>query len=129
MDPNPSGLCWCGCGARTREHRAGGGRGVALVHRRFLPGHHGRKSPVDWREDGEGCWVWQRKVTKRGYGILEVAPGRAQHAHRWVYEREVGEIPVGMELHHECGNRLCVNPAHLRPIDPTEHRRLHPRGG
>jgi hypothetical protein len=26
-----------------------------------------------------------------------------------------------MDLHHTCGNHLCVNPSHLEPVDPHDH--------
>jgi hypothetical protein len=29
-----------------------------------------------------------------------------------MYERHVGPIPNGYDVHHRCGNRLCVNPEH-----------------
>lgn len=60
-----------------------------------------------------GCWNWQRGLNKAGYPW--------GYAHRRFYERLVGEIPEGYDIHHRCKNRLCVNPDHLEPI----HRRLH----
>jgi hypothetical protein len=88
---------------------------------RFVRGHQNRGR----RFAQYGCWEWRRKITSRGYGILEVEPGRAMHAHRWVWLRERGELDPGCHLHHTCGNRLCVNPAHLEALSPEDHQRMH----
>jgi hypothetical protein len=109
----PLRLCACGCGDP-----------VLRVGARWLPGHHGRRSLVDYVVDAAGCWIWQRKVTWRGYGIVG-HEGREIAAHRWVWLRERGELDPALDLHHRCGNRICVNPDHLEPIGRFEHRRLH----
>lgn len=57
---------------------------------------------------GEGvCWFWQGAVTN-GYGRF-----RGIRAHRLAYEIAKGDIPSEMMIRHLCGNKLCVNPAHL----------------
>ena len=74
----------------------------------------GRKSiPVLTRyvEDKRGCFVWQGPVNRKGYGAAT-----SRLAHRVVYEQVNGRVPDGMEVHHECGNRRCINPAHLRAV-------------
>lgn len=132
VDPNPSGVCMCGCGVAVGLAAASrSGVLKTATHVRFLPGHHARKAPVDYVAQDCGyetpCWVWQRKVTSRGYGIVEANAGRprAQHAHRFVWEREVGPLDDALELHHLCENRACVNPAHLEPVDGSMHRTMH----
>lgn len=46
--------------------------------------------------------------------------------HRLVYEYVHG--PQGRKVvHHECGNRGCINLSHLRAVTHREHRRIHPR--
>lgn len=128
VDPNPAGVCFCGCGVAVLPYAS---EVPLVIHPRFVAGHQARKSPVDWVEEDRGfetpCWVWQRKVTRKGYGILEAtkARPRAQHAHRWVYERVVGPIPEGHELHHRCEVPLCVNPAHCEPLTEAAHKALH----
>lgn len=137
--PNQSGLCLCGCGEATplatrtskRDNR------VAGQPLSFCPGHHNRDAAKRWQGtrippipvvDGAGCWVWQGSVGSvpggPPYGQFKVR-GRGKMAHRIFYEAVFGEIPERRDLHHECFNTLCVNPAHLRPLSRAEHTRLH----
>lgn len=124
-DPNPSGLCSCGCGGLVSLSSRLRFRGHCL----FLPGHQGRKASADFVVEDRGyespCWVWQRKVTRKGYGIVGVAEGGERHAHVVVFERERGAVPDGCELHHRCEVRLCVNPEHLEPLTHAEHMAVH----
>lgn len=70
-----------------------------------------------------GCWV---HITGVEYPIVRVAEQDSPvKLHRWVYETLVGAIPPGHHLHHLCFDPRCVNPAHLQPLTPTQHRRAH----
>lgn len=72
------------------------------------------------------CILSARIDISTGYG--NVARGRrGGHllAHRVAWERERGPIPVGMHVHHECGNRACVNVEHLALLTPGEHASKH----
>ena len=40
--------------------------------------------------------------------------GRPQPIHQMVCQHFYGERPNGMETRHLCGNKLCINPEHLR---------------
>jgi hypothetical protein len=93
-----------------------------------MTGVFGMRKNIPWRErvvrDGD-CLLWQGQIDSQGYSRLS---GRL--AHCVVYEEEVGPIPEGMQLDHECHNaetcaggpgclhRRCVNPAHLTPVTP-----------
>lgn len=67
------------------------------------------------------CELWTGAVHDQGYG----QHGRGILAHRTAYEKNVGPIPEGHEIHHTCEERLCVNPAHLQLVTRSEHLRLH----
>lgn len=68
---------------------------------------------VEYDTNG-GCWLWPRRISTNGYGVLQVsAPRKYLGAHRAVWERFNGPIPSGLVVRHKCDVRACVNPAHL----------------
>lgn len=123
--------CECGCGRLTMViPKSDSKRGwVKGEPRRFVRGHGGGGGgggPVDYVVNAlVGCWVWQRGVNEKGYGVKVADGQRRKKAHRWFYEQHVGAIPEGWDVHHRCGNRRCVNPAHLEAVAPSEHRAMH----
>jgi hypothetical protein len=118
-----AGFCECGCGAKTSlvkmtSRRQGVVKGEP---RRFLPGHHRRKSAVAFKVDPKtGCWEWQRSKSEYGYG-RKPHRGRNVMAHRFFYELLVGPVPQGLELDHLCRNPACCNPRHLEPVTHREN--------
>lgn len=129
-------LCECGCGEQTfvamvTDASKGWVKGRP---KRFRKGHAGgaRESSapvadryvVEDRSFETSCWVWLGRADHYGYGRL-VRGGRYFGAHRVSYIQRVGPIPAGYELHHRCEVKLCVNPAHLVPLTPEEHGKLH----
>jgi HNH endonuclease len=67
-----------------------------------------------------GCWQWAGSRGESGYGRIHARNGGGW-AHRVVFERVVGPIPIGMQLHHLCRVRTCVRPEHLQVVNPEWH--------
>lgn len=68
------------------------------------------------RVDDGGCWRWQLRKDRDGYGRLAVLGCSTNLAHRLAYMAWIGEIPVGLDVDHLCRVRDCVNPAHLEAV-------------
>lgn len=66
------------------------------------------------RPDSDGCWIWTA-ATGHGYGKYW-NNGGTHIAHRWLYQLLNGSLG-SLTLDHLCKQTLCVNPAHLEPVD------------
>ncbi len=69
-----------------------------------------------------GCWRWTGRLDSRDGGALLWRGNKPYAAYRAMYEKHEGAIPNGMELDHECRDRSCVRPAHLRPVTRNENQ-------
>jgi hypothetical protein len=92
----------------------------------FLPGHHNRKT-LRYIEMAMGyetpCWRSQLHLNRNGYGRCWDGKGRMSLAHRVQWELVHGPIPDGLEVHHLCGQRDCINTSHLEVMSRREHLR------
>jgi hypothetical protein len=68
--------------------------------------------------------VFGTRLASNGYARTSNADGR-RLAHRVAWEEKYGPIPGGMHVHHTCGNRACINVAHLELVTPAGHRIKH----
>lgn len=78
------------------------------------------------RENPADCWLWQGTVHHTGYGVVQW--GNKQHrTHRVAYILTYW-LP-DLDVLHRCGNRLCVNPAHLYEGDDVQNAADRERHG
>lgn len=75
-------------------------------------------------EKTDTCWLWRGQAIgkQRKYGKFSVGTKKVW-AHRWAYERWVGQIPAGHEIDHLCRVPLCVRPEHLEAVTKAENLR------
>jgi hypothetical protein len=74
-------------------------------------------SKVDVYEENE-CWIWTGREGPGGYGQLRFELGGRRVvlvSHRFAYALAHPDqaIPATVQVQHCCGEKLCVNPAHL----------------
>lgn len=61
-----------------------------------------------------GCLIWPFSVMKHGYGVV-CGFDFSDRVSRVVCQLVYGDPPEGKNDHaHSCGNKLCINPAHIR---------------
>ena len=67
--------------------------------------------------DDSACWIWQGQVSNSGYGRLKQVQDdnsvKMVSAQSASYRAFIESIPEGCLVKQRCGNRLCINPAHL----------------
>lgn len=68
----------------------------------------------------DGCLLWRGPLSSEGYAVCR-CDGERHYVHRLI----VGTGADGMDVHHMCGNRSCVNGAHLKVVTRQQHSALH----
>lgn len=72
------------------------------------------------------CWIWRGSIKDNGYGIIPIPNKAAIYAHRASYESLMNcKLDSNTILHHECKQKLCVNPTHLVKSTRIDHPREH----
>ncbi len=64
--------------------------------------------------DDNGCWNYKGQKDPYGYGVFKIG-GRHLGAHKVSYILHNGDFDQNkFEMMHECHNRRCVNPEHIK---------------
>lgn len=63
--------------------------------------------------DSNGCWIWQRGKTAKGYPSIYADGQSGLRGHCVMFELVNGPIPSGIQVCHSCDRPPCINPEHL----------------
>jgi hypothetical protein len=69
------------------------------------------------------CWEWNAGKNHQGYAKFREG-GRGSKTvpgHCFAYEYFIGKVPEGLQLDHQCDNKSCVNPWHLKPATGADN--------
>ena len=84
---------------------------------RYADPEEALEARTEWQGD---CLVWTGTKSPTGQGQIRVN-GKSKLVHRYVWEREFGEIPDKVMLDHKCYNQSCVNLEHLRYANKSQN--------
>jgi len=90
-----------------------------------IPRRVQERAGTRWEADGD-CWISAYSVASHGYAQVGWNDGQKNHmvlAHRASWEYAMGPVPLGFTLDHQCKQKTCVNPAHLRILSNYENAR------
>jgi hypothetical protein len=131
-EPNPSGLCMCGCGQPTplAVRTTAARNQIKGLPIQFIHGHNTRVL----KPEQTSQWKGGRVID--GYGYIRVRMPEHHMAdrdgyvleHRLVYEQSRGvRLPGGVVVHHINGVKTDNRPENLEAFTQAEHMDAHHR--
>ena len=82
-----------------------------VIERLFAKTKIPKKS--DDTNDYTKCWIWCGARLNSGYGVIRVGEEEGMELVHRVVHKHFKPFNHSLEVQHNCGNRLCVNPDHL----------------
>lgn len=68
-------------------------------------------------DENTNCWNWKKSFSYNQFPLITITTKRKIkriRAHRYAYEKYIGEIPKKTSIERICENFKCVNPTHLQ---------------
>lgn len=79
----------------------------------------------DGTYDHNQCWIWNGATLNSGYGLIRLNEEEGMRlVHRVVQDHYLPFDPK-LEVQHNCGNKLCVNPSHLTTGNPSTRYQVY----
>jgi hypothetical protein len=70
-------------------------------------------------------WYDGKKFTLRNHGYFELTTGERTLMHRYIWEKEMGPIPKGWDVHHVNEDRTDNRVENFECLLKADHTRLH----
>ncbi len=89
-----------------------------MMAKKYTPNE--RKDPIERFNkfikinETSGCWEFTGHINQGGYGVFRGYDDEWIEAHRFSYKVFTGPLIKGLVIAHNCNNRKCVRPDHLR---------------
>jgi hypothetical protein len=85
-------------------------------------------STPEGTNDYEQCWLWKGGINNAGYGLIRINKEEGMALVTRVVKHHHSGVTMNQEVHHTCGNKLCVNPNHLIIGNSKTRQQVRPTG-
>lgn len=87
------------------------------------------KSIKDRSVEVGDCWLWNQGTSTNGYPIMKLRGCGCKLVRRLAAESAGHELKERQPVIPTCGEKLCVNPAHMKPTTISEVGKIAARRG